>query len=69
MQRPLRRSLCVSGKLVLLIHDVKTLWAATGGRLQTPAFRGHLIWLGRLLGVVGIVEWLVPDELWELFQQ
>ncbi|MET9335993.1 hypothetical protein ABZX78_33145, partial [Streptomyces cellulosae] len=25
-------------------------------------------YLGRLWGVVGIVERLVPDELWELFQ-
>ena len=31
--------------------------------------RSHLIWLGRLLVVVGIVERLVPDELWELFQR
>lgn len=30
--------------------------------------RSHLIWFGRLLAVVGIVERLVPDELWELFQ-
>ncbi|MGW4434962.1 toll/interleukin-1 receptor domain-containing protein, partial [Streptomyces sp. NPDC004596] len=31
--------------------------------------RAHLIWLGRLFAVVGIVERLVPDELWELFQR
>ncbi|MER5942431.1 transposase family protein, partial [Streptomyces sp. NPDC001928] len=31
--------------------------------------RSHLIWLGRLLAVAGIVERLVPDELWELFQR
>lgn len=34
------------------------------------AVRGHLIWpVGRLRAVVGIVERLVPDELWELFQR
>jgi transposase len=31
--------------------------------------RRHLIWLGRLSVVVSIVERLVPDELWELFQR
>ncbi|MER6434335.1 hypothetical protein ABT272_42800, partial [Streptomyces sp900105245] len=34
----------------------------------TP-FRDHLIWLGKLLVVSRIVERLVPDELWELFQR
>ncbi|MFJ9012825.1 DUF6262 family protein, partial [Streptomyces canus] len=33
------------------------------------ALRRHLIWFGRLLVVVSIVERLVPDELWELFQR
>ncbi|MFD8593222.1 hypothetical protein ACFV1B_27350, partial [Streptomyces sp. NPDC059637] len=31
--------------------------------------RSHLIWPGRLPVVVGMVERLVPDELWELFQR
>ncbi|GHH31246.1 hypothetical protein GCM10018780_91850 [Streptomyces lanatus] len=31
--------------------------------------RRHLIWIGRLSIVVSIVERLVPDELWELFQR
>ncbi|MGW5216211.1 hypothetical protein ACWEQO_34705, partial [Streptomyces sp. NPDC004051] len=35
----------------------------------TTSFRSHLIWLDRLLGMAGIVERLVPDELWELFQR
>ncbi|MFF3313879.1 hypothetical protein ACFYV9_41850, partial [Streptomyces sp. NPDC002952] len=30
--------------------------------------RRHLIWLGKLPVMVGIVERLVPEELWELFQ-
>ncbi|MEW2122001.1 transposase, partial [Streptomyces sp. NPDC005474] len=33
------------------------------------SLRSHLIWLGRLSVVVSIVERLVPDELWELFQR
>ncbi|MFF8848268.1 hypothetical protein ACF08N_37375, partial [Streptomyces sp. NPDC015127] len=37
--------------------------------LSRPSFRRHLIWVGRLSVVVGIVERLVPDELWELFQR
>ncbi|TQK49865.1 putative transposase of IS4/5 family DUF4096 [Streptomyces sp. SLBN-118] len=31
--------------------------------------RRHLIWLGKLPIVAGIVERLVPDELWEMFQR
>ncbi|MET8102272.1 transposase, partial [Streptomyces sp. NPDC005236] len=31
--------------------------------------RSHLIWFDRLSIVVSIVERLVPDELWELFQR
>uniref|UniRef100_UPI001AE0991C hypothetical protein n=1 Tax=Streptomyces bicolor TaxID=66874 RepID=UPI001AE0991C len=31
--------------------------------------RRHLIWNGSLSVVVSIVERLVPDELWELFQR
>ncbi len=30
--------------------------------------RCRLVWFGRLSVVVSIVERLVPDELWELFQ-
>ncbi|MFJ1724445.1 hypothetical protein, partial [Streptomyces sp. NPDC088244] len=37
--------------------------------IQKPVVRSHLIWLGRLLAVAGIVERLVPDDLWELFQR
>ncbi len=43
--------------------------------VQAPArwhrgrLRRHLNWLGRLWAVAGIVERLVPDELWELFQR
>lgn len=33
------------------------------------ALRRHLIWIGSLSVVVSIVERLVPDELWELFQR
>ena len=33
------------------------------------AVSANLIWLDRLPVVVSIVERLVPDELWELFQQ
>ncbi|GAA3478216.1 hypothetical protein GCM10018966_027460 [Streptomyces yanii] len=36
-----------------------------GGRLEVISFGGA----GRLAVMVGIVEWLVPDELWELFQR
>ncbi|MFF9490698.1 IS110 family transposase, partial [Streptomyces sp. NPDC014676] len=45
------------------------------GTAQRPAeeiftaLRSHLIWLGKLPVVAGIVERLVPDELWELFQR
>jgi transposase len=38
-------------------------------RPQRTGLRRHLIWLGKLPVVVGIVERLVPDELWELFQR
>jgi hypothetical protein len=31
--------------------------------------RHHLIWIGGLWVVVSIVERLMPDELWELFQR
>jgi transposase len=42
--------------------------------IRTPHHIGHrlrryLIWLGKLPVVVGIVERLVPDEWWELFQR
>ncbi|MFI0234936.1 DUF6083 domain-containing protein, partial [Streptomyces sp. NPDC017086] len=48
----------------------------TNAQLALPAeimavydLTGHLIWFGRLPAVAGIVERLVPDELWELFQR
>lgn len=37
-------------------------------RVRVPS-RSHLIWLGKLPVVARIVERLVPDELWELFQR
>lgn len=39
------------------------------GDLRLRSLRRHLIWLGSLSVVVSIVERLVPDELWELFQR
>ncbi|MET8616138.1 hypothetical protein, partial [Streptomyces misionensis] len=36
---------------------------------RSVRLRVHLIWLSRLSAVVGIIERLVPDELWELFQR
>jgi transposase len=36
---------------------------------EVRRLRHHLIWLGRLPVVTRIVERLVPDELWELFQR
>ena len=36
---------------------------------ESARLRRHLIWLGKLPVVAGIVERLVPDELWELFQR
>jgi transposase len=39
------------------------------GQQLRQMLRGYLNWLGRLLVMVGIVERLVPDELWELFQR
>jgi transposase len=44
-------------------HDPRR-WGRGSFRL-----RRHLIWVGRLSVVVSIVERLVPDELWELFQR
>ncbi|MEU1464715.1 hypothetical protein ABZ467_29260, partial [Streptomyces sp. NPDC005727] len=41
----------------------------TRGPRGSPPLRDHLIWLGKLLVVSRIVERLVPDELWELFQR
>ncbi|MEU6867050.1 hypothetical protein ABZ924_28005, partial [Streptomyces sp. NPDC046876] len=38
------------------------------GRMPVPLEAISFGWLGRLSVVVGIVERLVPDELWELFQ-
>lgn len=38
-------------------------------RGNVERLRSHLIWVGRLSVVVSIVERLVPDELWELFQR
>jgi transposase len=51
--------------------------ADSAGRSRRPAqrvtccgrLRRHLIWIGSLSVVVSIVERLVPDELWELFQR
>ncbi|GGV58238.1 hypothetical protein GCM10010245_91380 [Streptomyces spectabilis] len=56
--------------------------APGSGRTRTPLawncpaptrpgswLRRHLIWIGSLSVVVSIVERLVPDELWELFQR
>ena len=41
---------------------------AGGASGAAAGLRRHLIWLSRLSAVVGIIERLVPDELWELFQ-
>ncbi|MEW1645991.1 hypothetical protein, partial [Streptomyces sp. NPDC091219] len=41
----------------------------TGPTCAVGSFRRHLIWLGKVPAVAGIVERLVPDELWELFQR
>ncbi|MFE0420583.1 hypothetical protein, partial [Streptomyces tendae] len=38
------------------------------GTQKPQTLRRHLIWLGKLPVMEGIVERLVPDELWELFQ-
>ncbi|MDQ1027616.1 transposase [Streptomyces umbrinus] len=38
-------------------------------RATIELLRRHLIWLGKLPVVTRIVERLVPDELWELFQR
>ncbi|MFG3552697.1 hypothetical protein ACGF7V_35770, partial [Streptomyces sp. NPDC047725] len=46
-------------------RSLTVLLAAIG----TALLRSHLIWLGKLSAVAGIVERLVPDELWELFQR
>ncbi|MFI6495639.1 hypothetical protein, partial [Streptomyces sp. NPDC050564] len=43
--------------------------AAHRCRLPRRRLRRHLIWIGSLSVVVSIVERLVPDELWELFQR
>ncbi len=56
-------------------HDQDGQTAGGHGRLQpchdrpTAPLRDHLIWLSKLLVVSRIVERLVPDELWELFQR
>ena len=56
--RPLYPSVAIE------VWGLKTLAA------EVSKLRGHLIWLvSRLRAVVGIVERLVPDELWELFQR
>ncbi|MFF7234594.1 hypothetical protein, partial [Streptomyces sioyaensis] len=45
-----------------------TLRRTLANKIDT-GLRSHLIWLSRLLAVVEIVERLVPDELWEMFQR
>ncbi|MFE0420822.1 hypothetical protein, partial [Streptomyces tendae] len=67
----------------LLIAPVRKINARAEWRVETQLtaelkkvrgkegilFRRHLIWLGKLPVMEGIVERLVPDELWELFQR
>ncbi len=45
------------------------LLAPSTGPHHRYRIRSHLNWFGCLSVVVGIVERLVPDELWELFQR
>jgi transposase len=65
--------LCVwAGSVVARVRVRWGLVAPRGGAangLSPAPLRSHLSWLSKLPIVAGIVEQLVPDELWELFQR
>ncbi|MFD5506057.1 GntR family transcriptional regulator, partial [Streptomyces sp. NPDC127061] len=62
--------LCRPGAVARVESPLPFPTAAPPNPLEmTKSLRSHLIWLGRLLVVAGIVERLVPDDLWELFQR
>jgi transposase len=56
---PRRRGLVGAGESMSPRLSARARWA----------LRSCLIWFGRLRLMVGIVERLVPDELWALFQR
>jgi transposase len=51
------------------LHVPRPMTSPTSQHHVGHGLRRHLIWFGRLSVVVSIVERLVPDELWELFQR
>jgi transposase len=51
------------------LHVLRPMTSPTNDHHIGHGLRSHLIWLGKLTVVATIVERLVPDELWELFQR
>ncbi|MFI5888312.1 hypothetical protein, partial [Streptomyces sp. NPDC051554] len=51
------------------LHVPRPMTSPTNDHHVGHGLRSHLIWLSKLPIVAGIVEQLVPDELWELFQR